>query len=162
VFGWLLNTLDYRIRKEEREWLSTNNVRREQRYGGFQRVFVSLASRPAINSTEQAVLTALVMLAVGLELVPLKQSCVESLATEEVLTYFNGLWTVQATIVALVYPIVIAFVTLLLQRRHNAKARLYIYLHDSGAVYAGLSALFLVFTMGVQKPSKSGSDHSFC
>ena len=42
-------------------------------------------------------------------------------------TYFSGPWTVQAAVVALVYPIVIAFVTLLVQRR-NAKSILHIYL----------------------------------
>ena len=50
----------------------------------------------------------------------------------------------------MVYPIVIGFVTLLLQRRHSAKASLQIYLHDSAATLTGLSALFLVMTMGVQ------------
>ena len=64
--------------------------------------------------------------------------------------HFFTLWTVQATIAAMIYPIVIGFVALLLQRRHSAKASLQIYLHDSAAILAGLSALFLVFAMGVQ------------
>ena len=64
--------------------------------------------------------------------------------------YFFTLWTVQATIAAMIYPIVIGFVALLLQRRHSAKVSLQIYLHDSAAILPGLSALFLVFAMGVQ------------
>ena len=64
--------------------------------------------------------------------------------------HFFTLWTVQATIAAMIYPIVIGFVALLLQRRHSAKASLQIYLHDSAAILAGLGALFLVFAMGVQ------------
>ena len=64
--------------------------------------------------------------------------------------HFFTLWTVQATIAAMIYPIVIGFVALLLQRRHSAKASLQIYLHDSAAILTGLSALFLVMAMGVQ------------
>lgn len=64
--------------------------------------------------------------------------------------HFFALWTIQATIAAMVYPIVIGFVTLLLQRRHSAKASLQIYLHDSAAILTGLGALFLVMAMGVQ------------
>lgn len=150
MYGRLLNSLSYRIRQEEHEWKSTNRVRREFRYGWFQRAFVALAKRPVVNSVEQAILVALAMVAVGLELPPIKGLATRFNTLENILSYFVGLWSVQAAIVALVYPIVIAFVTLLLQRRHNAKARLYIYLHDSAAIYAGLSALFLTAVMGVQ------------
>ncbi|MDE0514555.1 MAG: hypothetical protein OXI88_22590 [Gammaproteobacteria bacterium] len=64
--------------------------------------------------------------------------------------HFFTLWAIQATIAAIIYPIVIGFVTLLLQRRHSAKASLQIYLHDSAAALTGMSALFLVMVMGVQ------------
>lgn len=63
---------------------------------------------------------------------------------------FFSIWTVQATIAAIVYPIVIGFVSLLLQRRHTAKVSLQIYLDISAAILTGLSALFLVMAMGVQ------------
>ncbi|MCK9264945.1 MAG: hypothetical protein M0R18_14180 [Deltaproteobacteria bacterium] len=64
--------------------------------------------------------------------------------------YFFALWSLQATIAAMIYPIVIGFVALLLQRRYSAKANLHIYLHDSAAILTGLSALFLVTAMGIQ------------
>lgn len=64
--------------------------------------------------------------------------------------YFSTLWSVQAAIAALVYPIVIAFVTLLVGRSGSTKAALHIYLHDSAALLAGLSALLLVAEMGLQ------------
>ncbi len=154
MFGRLLNTPNFIIRSEERDWLSTNRLRGELRYKWFHRVFVSLAKKPVINSAEQAILVALVLIAAEMEWLRIKGWSVKWLTRftsfEEVLSYFNGLWAVQTSIASLVYPIVIAFVTLLLQRRHNAKARLYIYLHDSAAVYAGLSSLFLVLTMAIQ------------
>ena len=67
----------------------------------------------------------------------------------DVVTYFSGPWSVQAAVAALVYPIVLAFVTLVLQRR-NAKSILHIYLHDSAALISGLMAIFLLILMGAQ------------
>jgi hypothetical protein len=68
----------------------------------------------------------------------------------EHLSYFSTLWTVQATLAALVYPIVIAFVAVFLQRRPAAEAFVHLYMLDSGALAAGLSSLALVLVMGMQ------------
>lgn len=68
----------------------------------------------------------------------------------EQLSYFTTLWSVQATLAALVYPIVIAFVTVFLQRRPAAEAFVHLYILDSGALIAGLSSLALVVLMASQ------------
>lgn len=68
----------------------------------------------------------------------------------EQLSYFSALWAVQATLAALVYPIVIAFVAVFLQRRPAAEAFVHLYMLDSGALVAGLSSVALVVVMGVQ------------
>ena len=73
-----------------------------------------------------------------------------SISVTDLVTYFSALWSVQAAVAGLVYPIVIAFVILLLQQRQAAKASLHIYLHDSAAVVSALSALFLIFFMAAQ------------
>jgi hypothetical protein len=68
----------------------------------------------------------------------------------ENLTHFSTLWAVQTTLAALVYPIVIAFVTVYLQKRPAADAFLHLYVLDSGALAAGLSSLALVLVMAAQ------------
>ncbi|MFN8794151.1 MAG: hypothetical protein ACK50K_07575 [Betaproteobacteria bacterium] len=68
----------------------------------------------------------------------------------EQLSYFSTVWTIQATLAALVYPIVISFVAVYLQRRPAAEAFVHLYMLDSGALAAGLSSLALVVVMGVQ------------
>lgn len=68
----------------------------------------------------------------------------------EFAAYFGTLWSVQATIAALVYPIVIAFVAVLLQRRATAKLSLQLYLLDAAALSAGISSIALVATMGLE------------
>lgn len=82
-------------------------------------------------------------------------SCLSPLGLEHwdrghLLAGFTSLWTIQATIVALVYPFVIAFVALLFQQRNASNARIQVYFFDSGAILAGLSALFLILAMAVQ------------
>jgi hypothetical protein len=67
-----------------------------------------------------------------------------------VLSYFGTLWTVQTTIAALVYPIVIAFVAVLLRRRATAGLGLRIYMLDAAVLPAGTSAIGLVTWMGLQ------------
>lgn len=68
----------------------------------------------------------------------------------EQLTHFSTVWTIQATLAALVYPIVISFVAVYLQRRPAAEAFIHLYMLDSGGLAAGLSSLALVVVMGVQ------------
>ncbi|MDC7704694.1 hypothetical protein [Vogesella indigofera] len=68
----------------------------------------------------------------------------------EQLAHFATVWTIQATLAALVYPIVISFVAVYLQRRPAAEAFIHLYMLDSGGLAAGLSSLALVVVMGVQ------------
>ncbi len=68
----------------------------------------------------------------------------------EQLAYFTALWSVQATVVALVYPIVIAFVAVFLQRRPASETFIHLYVLHSGALVAGLSSLGLVLVMAAQ------------
>lgn len=68
----------------------------------------------------------------------------------DVLTYFGTAWSVQATVVALVYPLVVSFVTFLLQRRSTAKVALTAYLLETGVKPAGASSFALLVLMTVQ------------
>ncbi|WP_204265210.1 hypothetical protein, partial [Klebsiella pneumoniae] len=45
----------------------------------------------------------------------------------EQLSHFSTVWTMQATLAALVYPIVISFVAVYLQRRPAAEAFVHLY-----------------------------------
>ncbi|CAD6548072.1 hypothetical protein ACFQ3P_25635 [Paraburkholderia sabiae] len=65
-------------------------------------------------------------------------------------SYFSALWSVQATITALVYPIVIAFVAVLLQRRATARLSLQLYLRDALVLPAGISSLILLAVMAAE------------
>jgi hypothetical protein len=59
-------------------------------------------------------------------------------------------WSVQATLVALVYPIVLSFIALMLQRKAHSTVSLRVYILDSGVVPAGASSVGLLLVMGTQ------------
>ena len=59
-------------------------------------------------------------------------------------------WGVQATLVALVYPIVLSFVALMRQRRAHSTVALRVYILDSAVVPAGASSIGLLLAMGAQ------------
>ncbi|MET2530185.1 hypothetical protein [Ralstonia pseudosolanacearum] len=67
------------------------------------------------------------------------------------LAAFTGVpWGVQATIVALVYPIVVSFIALMLQRRAHSTIALRVYVLDSAVVPAGASSIGLLLAMSCQ------------
>lgn len=151
MLGRLLNTLRYRLSRELREWRKANGVLRENAWPWYQKALIAAGKRPVRIPLE--LLSVVLVLSAAVwgyhELATLVSAdpCPPQIGIEQ---HFFTLWTVQAAVAAMIYPIVIGFVTLLLQRRHSAKASLHIYLHDSAAILTGLSALFLVMAMGVQ------------
>lgn len=64
--------------------------------------------------------------------------------------FFGTIWTVQATLIALVYPIVLTFVPILLQRRASSKFALAFYIRDSAVLPAGTSSLALLIVLSLQ------------
>ncbi len=138
------------LRKEERDWFRSNDLRRRLRHHWFDREVLKGGEHPIRYAFA---LSALLVLVIVLRYVIPEDWFVgywSSWDAAEQLSYFTSLWAVQATIAALVYPFIIAFVTLLLARRPSSKAFLQIYLVDSGGLAAGLSSLFLVLSMAVQ------------
>lgn len=65
-------------------------------------------------------------------------------------TYFGTAWSVQATVVALIYPLVISFVAFLLQRRATAKVALTAFLLETGVKPSGASSFALLLLMTLQ------------
>ena len=149
--GWLLNTLSYRLRSELRDWRKANQSLRKNAWPFYQRILVSAGEHPLWFPLRLFLVVLLLSAAAwGYKVYYPPATYISPSPLSGLEDHFFTLWTVQATIAAMIYPIVIGFVALLLQRRHSAKASLQIYLHDSAAILTGLSALFLVMTMAVQ------------
>lgn len=144
-----LDSLIRRVEVEEKEWRSTNQVRKDFAYPRVQAAILDAGENPSRTVPIWLVLGLVFSgLAWGLPL-QFEIGPTDPYKSAEIISYLAALWAVQAAVVALVYPIVIGFVALLFQGRQNAKAVLYIYLHDTAALLAGLSSLALIALMAV-------------
>lgn len=150
LFGRLLGTVEFHVRQTEAEWRDQSMEFRRHAYGPVRRWLVGRFARPL--SIPACVLTfglAWTFIAT----LPVPKWFEWSVGThqpQDVTAFFTATWSIQAAIAALVYPIVIAFVTILVQRQHGAKASLYVYLNDAAAISSALSALSLVCLMAFQ------------
>ena len=144
---WSVRTV---ARKEEALWFAQNIARR--------RLAFSKMERDLLFAGEHPLRLALSLLALQIALLALVAVLPQDWfgpawfkwEAAEQLTHFSTVWTIQATLAALVYPIVISFVAVYLQRRPAAEAFIHLYMLDSGGLAAGLSSLGLVVVMGVQ------------
>lgn len=145
---WSLKTV---TKQDEEEWFAQNVVRRRLSLSRLERELLFAGEHPVRLAI--ALLMLQVALLVFISLLPhdwFAPAWSLDWKTEEQLSYFSTVWTIQATLAALVYPIVISFVAVYLQRRPAAEAFVHLYMLDSGALAAGLSSLTLVVVMGVQ------------
>jgi len=135
-----------------REALSKNATGQELRFNLLERLLLVGGNHPLVFALGVGLLSA----AVAWVTLPLPQFGWPGLPAPKLpddftlAGFFGSVWGVQATMVALVYPIVITFVTILLQRRATAKAALSVYVLYSGVLPAGTSSLLLVAVMAIE------------
>lgn len=144
----VLGSLSWRVSQYLQDWQNTASDLRRNTW--FERVLLKMHSRPWWFLTA----AFFVWLNLILLLLTLSHYFCVSLGfwtqRSDLLTYFGTAWAVQVTVVALVYPLVIAFVTLLLQRRSTAKVALVAYLLETGVKPAGSSSFVLLTLMTIQ------------
>lgn len=149
MLGFAFDNLSRRVNRTVAQWLTEQSVSKTLK-GAYARrlLYIVLGSPFAYVS---------VLVTFKLIIAMLWWACPRFLAltvpsydwsNAEFAAYVGTLWSVQATIAALVYPIVIAFVAVLLQRRAAAKLSLQLYLREAAALTAGISSIALVATMG--------------
>lgn len=145
---WSLKTV---TKQDEAEWFAQNVIRRRLSMSRLERELLFAGEHPLRFAI--SLLTLQLALLVLVSLLPpdwfAPAWSFEWKAAEQI-SHFSTIWTIQATLAALVYPIVISFVAVYLQRRPAAEAFVHLYMLDSGALAAGLSSLTLVVVMGVQ------------
>ncbi|MGY6122184.1 hypothetical protein ACW9YQ_17780 (plasmid) [Paraburkholderia strydomiana] len=142
-----LNTV---VRKEMCSWKSLNTHHKRFPMSLWARLLMLAGEHPALLSVGLPCLFWLTYELAHLLPIALMPHGYIGWGQSEQLSYFATLWSVQATLAALAYPIVIAFVAVFLQRRPAADSFMQLYMLNSGALAAGLSSLLLVVVMGIQ------------
>lgn len=137
-------------RRDETAWFKQNVHRQRRAFTRVERDLLFAGEHPLRFATSLLALQiALLVLVAELPQDWLTPVWLKWEAAEQ-LTYFSTVWTIQTTLAALVYPIVISFVAVYLQRRPAAEAFIHLYMLDTGGLAAGISSLALVVVMGVQ------------
>ncbi|MEH6435381.1 hypothetical protein [Massilia sp. DD77] len=138
------------VARDERNWRKANLDRRRLAFSRLERELLFAGEHPFRFVISLLALQFLLLCLAGVLPSDWFTPPWIGWGTEEQLAYFSTLWTVQVTLVALVYPLVIAFVAVFLQRRPAAEVFVHLYMLDSGALAAGLSSVVLVVVMGIQ------------
>ncbi|WP_312252480.1 hypothetical protein [Stenotrophomonas sp.] len=139
------------VRRDVEGWTRFNARRRKLRFPPLYRDVIYYTEHPIRLCASLVALATLATAAAILWMDVLSIAASEPWTdASEGSSHFTTLLAIQATIAALVYPIVIAFVTLFLQRRPATQALLQLYIVDTGALVAGLSALTLVVAMSCE------------
>jgi len=144
---WSLQTA---VRRDEGEWKSSNRHRQAMSLSRLERELLFSGEHPVRFVASLVALAGLVWSLIQLLPDDWCQGHWTTWGVSEQLTHFATLWAVQATLAALVYPFVISFVTVFLQRRPAAEVLVHIYILDSGAFATGLSSVSLVLVMAAQ------------
>ncbi len=156
MLGWLLNSLSRRASIWVNEWNNTSLDRNKLNYSSLQRILLHASESPFsfVLSIWFFICAISIGTWIGQEYFDL---CLVTYLWKEseLLTYFGTLWTLQGTVCALVYPIVIAFVAVLLQRRSTVKLSLRLYYIDAAVIPSGASAIALLTWMGIEHLSIS-------
>lgn len=151
MLSWTLDSLSRRADRWVREWGETSSELGSRRYPLAEKV-IRLASEHPIAHLLTVSLLTIATSAICWAAPRFWDFQIASTAYSgsDFLAYFSTLWTLQATLAALVYPLVIAFVAVLLQRRASAKLSLRLYAIDAAVAPSGVSALSLVAWMTFQ------------
>jgi hypothetical protein len=144
--NWL-QSIDYLAEKDIKELKYKNSAFRKICFPRFQKWLINISTNPLRHTTGLFFLVLLL----SFHCYQLSSfSWFPSFSYSAHKELFKTLLTIQATLAALTYPIIIGFVSLLFQSRKSAKARLHIYLIYSGALLSGMSSLYLVMVMSLQ------------
>lgn len=142
-----LGSLSWRVEQFVRQWQESASDLRKNTW--FERILLDAAAHPWKFLGAAASIWA----CIAASLLALAQCCCLPLkiwGQSDLPTYFGTAWSVQATVVALVYPLVISFVTFLLQRRATARVALTAYLLETGVKPSGASSFALLVLMTLQ------------
>lgn len=150
--AWVTGRIGPRARREVRSWTRGNPTLRTYRYGLVRRFLMWGTDHPVVFAASIGLLAAgsAYLLAIQKWTAPWGLPAPVIKADFDIAAFAGVPWSVQSTLVALVYPIVLSFITLMLQRKAHSAVSLRVYILDSAVVPAGASSVGLLLVMGAQ------------
>lgn len=155
IGGWFQPGLAKLVHRIVVRHLNDNREFRVHRYPRLMRLSRWLVGHPVCALAIVAIPYAAVILLAHF-------GCLHSFDSAADVQYFltvnTGVLTVQAALVGLVFPLVIAFVGLLNRGRASFASRLTVYIESSSAIFVGVSSLLLCVAIAAQLPFAANMD----
>lgn len=151
MFGRILNSLNYRLKLEDAEWLSANKTRKNIAYSRTHKLIINISASPFTYALRFFLIYCLITSLIGKYSNVFDVDYIFDVDIENnIQSHLYTIWPIQAAIAGVIYPIVIGFISIILQKQNADKVLLRIYLRDSAGKLAGLMSLFLILGMTIQ------------
>lgn len=142
--GWLVNSLKYYAEKDLRETLYQNQSFLKNRPSYIERLIIWGAKNVAIANLFLFVAALFILSLASTQYDVFKQYIPASLhGLTSIQEFQETIFVAQITLLGLIFPLVIAFIGILLQEKSSNEAMWEIYRHKSGFMLVGFSALSL-------------------
>jgi hypothetical protein len=150
--GGLLRSVSARVTEHRRDWTRTNPSRARFYRSSSRRIFDTASDQP-LGWAAGILITVIAASIAMWKWPPPYQGWVKILPDSKGYTpgaSFFGLWAVQVAVVAVVYPLVVAFITILISDQKISKTVVAAYFAASAAKLTGVMNLTAVTAMSVQ------------
>lgn len=140
--GWILDSLRYRAEKDIRETLYRNEVFLNNRWSFLERLIVWGSKHLRLSIFLLLTIAIFISFAVSTNYELLKEHIPASInGVRPILDFQSSLFGAQVTFLGLIFPLVIAFVGVLLQGKSSNKSLWLVYRYNSGFMLVGFSAI---------------------
>jgi len=160
--GWLVDSIAYRVEKDIRDTVYKKEEFRNNRWSLLERLLNSGAKHYLVANLILTCLFILFSTLLSSFYTPMQRILPETAnGLESLLTLQNTLFGVQITLLGLIFPLVIAFIGLLLRDRASNESMWAIYRHNSGFMLVGFSAITLSLIYVLSKVFEPWLSHHY-
>lgn len=142
--GWILDSLRYRAEKNIRETLYRNDAFLNNRWSLLERLIIWGSKHILLANFAFFFFATYISYAVSVNYELLREIVPASLnGLKPILDFQSAIFSAQITVLGLIFPLVIAFIGVLLQGKSSNKSLWLVYRHNSGFMLVGFSAITL-------------------
>ena len=142
--GWLLSTLNYHVEKDIRETLYQNDIFKNNRWSQIERLVIWGAKHIFWANLILIIIVLFLFRLISTKYDFLKQLLPLSLnGLTSIVELQSIIFVAQITLLGLIFPLVIAFIGVLLQGKSSNESMWTVYRNNSGFMLVGFSALTL-------------------
>lgn len=143
--GWILDSLRYRAEKDIRETLYRNEAFLNNRWSFLEKLIIWGSKHLWLANILLLTIAIFISYVVSTNYELLREHIPASLnGIKPILDFQSSLFGAQVTFLGLIFPLVIAFIGVLLQGKSSNKSLWLVYRHNSGFMLVGFSAI--IFT----------------